>query len=202
MQRALLDTCVLWPSLQRDLLLSLAVEQAYRPCWSSAVIAELEHHEALKLQRLGRSPQEARLRAARLTNLMDGAFPDASVRGWEPLEGTFGLPDEDDEHVVAAALAGDTSVIVTLNTKDFPVDRVPASITVVTPAAFVHQLAVDHCPAASRAVDEIAARSGRRMRALTRTDVLDVLTERYGMDAFASRLRSDDRVPDGSGVRG
>lgn len=56
---------------------------------------------------------------------------DAMVTGWEPLEGTFSLPDPDDEHVVAAAVVGGTGVIVTLNRKDFPRDRVPGHIQVI-----------------------------------------------------------------------
>ena len=56
---------------------------------------------------------------------MSAAFDDAIVVNWESLEGTFGLPDVDDEHVVAAALVGGAEVIVTSNLKDFPPQQIP-----------------------------------------------------------------------------
>jgi len=67
---ALLDTCVLWPSLQRDFLLSLAVEGLYRPVWSSAILAELEYEEAAKWVRRGEDENEAACRAGRLISRM------------------------------------------------------------------------------------------------------------------------------------
>jgi hypothetical protein len=51
---------------------------------------------------------------------MDRAFDDACVRGWEPLVQGIALPDEDDRHVVAAALRGQADLIVTANLSDFP----------------------------------------------------------------------------------
>ena len=120
---ALLDTSVLWPSLQRDFLLSLAIEGLYRPLWSSAILDELQFHEARKLVERGCAPDEAARQSQRLIDQMSTAFDDSSVENWEHLNGTFGLPDPDDEHVVAAALVVGAQVIVTstvLRSADVP----------------------------------------------------------------------------------
>lgn len=82
----MLDTCVLLPSLQRDFLLSLAVENLYRPLWNDAILAELELHEERELIRRGTDPATAHRRAAGLVAVMTNAFDDALVRGWESLE--------------------------------------------------------------------------------------------------------------------
>jgi hypothetical protein len=110
---ALLDTSVLWPSLQRDFLLSMAIEGMYRPLWSSAILAELEYHETQKLIDRGKQPEVAAARARHLIDQMTTAFDDALVENWEPHDGAFGLPDPDDEHVVAAAVVGGAGTIVT-----------------------------------------------------------------------------------------
>ena len=109
---ALLDTCVLWPSLQRDILLSFAAEGMYRPLWSSAVLDELAYEERVKLVRQGVPAQQAHRRSERLIAEMRRAFDDAEVEGWEGLEGVYNLPDPDDEHLVAAAVVGGAGVIV------------------------------------------------------------------------------------------
>jgi hypothetical protein len=90
---ALLDTCVLWPSLQRDFLLSMAVEGLYRPLWSEVILEELHRHERYKLIDRGSEEAAALARADHLLAKMRGNFDDALVTGWEPLEGSFGLPD-------------------------------------------------------------------------------------------------------------
>ena len=121
---AYLDTCVLWPSLQRDFLLSMAIEGLYRPLWSEAVLEELHVHEQYKLIDRGSEPDAALATADHLLATMRVAFGDALVTGWEPLDGSFGLPDADDEHVVAAFVGG-AGVVVTDNVKDFPAALVP-----------------------------------------------------------------------------
>lgn len=185
---ALLDTCVLWPSLQRDFLLSLAVENLYRPLWSEAILAELELHEARKLVRRGEDPDRAAAAAARLVGVMSREFDDAAVGGWEPLEGTFGLPDVDDEHVVAAAVVGGAGVIVTENRRDFPADRVPAHIQVVSAAEFAANTAAAAPDRAMAAVEEMSVRHNSPPR--TADELLDELISRYGMDEAVEIIRT------------
>jgi hypothetical protein len=51
---------------------------------------------------------------------MDAAVLDCLVTGYAHLIPTLTLPDPDDCHVLAAAIVGNASVIVTFNEKDFP----------------------------------------------------------------------------------
>lgn len=176
---ALLDTSVLWPSLQRDFLLSLAVEGLYRPLWSSAILDELRFHEAQKLIDRGEDAEVADVRAQHLIDRMSTAFDDALVVNWEALDGTFGLPDPDDEHVVAAALVGGAGVIVTSNLKDFPPHQIPDPLTVLSPAQFAADTVAVSPDIAHRAVAEMASRFVRPKLAINQ--ILDRLAHRYNM---------------------
>ncbi|MEP9417074.1 PIN domain-containing protein [Gordonia sp. VNQ95] len=185
---AVLDTCVLWPSTQRDFLLSLAVENLYRPLWSEVILDELEYHESGKLMRSGVDAQSAVKRAARLRALMTSAFDDATVRGWESLEGSFGLPDRDDEHVLAAAAYGGAGAIVTDNVKDFPAERVPHAIRILRPAEFA---AITVAASPDRAVTALRKMQARRIQPAQSVDeILQVLAVRYAMTEAVDHLRA------------
>lgn len=178
---ALLDTCVLWPSRQRDFLLSLAVVNLYRPLWSSAILDELQDHEIEKLvERHGFSRPEAEGRAARLIEQMRTHFDDAEVRNWEPYDGTFGLPDRDDEHVVAAAVAGHAGAIVTENLKDFPQDKIPPGIEIVEPSEFAANTVAVAPELALEATVTLTARLSNPKVSVD--DFLATLRDRYRMD--------------------
>ena len=188
---ALLDTSVLWPSLQRDFLLSLAIERVYRPVWSETILAELEYHEALKLQKRGAETTDAEARAVRLVSQMRTVFSDAMATGWEPLEGSYGLPDPDDEHVVAAAQIAGAGVIVTANLKDFPKKLLPDGIDAVPVTEFTRD-AVSLSPTRSlAAITQIASRSGRTGPQLTELDIIDILESRYGMVEAMAIVRAE-----------
>ncbi|MGY4101643.1 PIN domain-containing protein [Nocardia sp. R16R-3T] len=184
-----LDTCVLWPSLQRDFLLSLAIEGLYRPLWSDTILEELEFHEARKLmERTDADPQTAAARAKRLVGMMKSAFDDALVEGWEPHEGTFGLPDPDDEHVLAAAVVGGGGAIVTNNVRDFPLDLVPKHVQILKPAQFVANTAAVSPELALHAVETMVAR--RRTPPETVDQVLQQLIDRYSMFEAVELMRN------------
>lgn len=116
MYAAVLDACVLVPNALCDTLLRLAEAGFYRPLWSSRILDEV--HDAVLKVRPGIPPSRI---AARLA-AMNGAFEDAAVTGWEPVAAGLDLPDPDDRHVLAAAIAGGAQAVVTFNMKDFPAD--------------------------------------------------------------------------------
>lgn len=186
---AFLDTCVLWPSLQRDFLLSLAVEGLYRPVWSSVVLDELAYEEAAKWAARGEDEGAAISRAARLVSQMRTAFADAEASGWEALEGTYGLPDTNDEHVVAAAFAAGAGVIVTHNLKDFPADKLPRGVEALAPKRFAENTVALNPGRAWAAIETIAERSGRHGPSLTAFAILELLESRYDMHEAVGLLR-------------
>jgi predicted nucleic acid-binding protein len=187
---ALLDTSVLWPSLQRDFLLSLAIEGTYRAVWSSAILEELQEHESLKLQDRGTPRAESDVRAARLVAQMQAIFPDSQVQHWESLEGRFGLPDPDDEHVAAAAVIGGAGVIVTHNLRDFPADLLPNHLDVLPPSEFLLNTVSLDSERSLAAVQAISNRSGRHGEAWTVGQVLDLLQSRYGLGEAVDLMRA------------
>lgn len=176
---ALLDTSVLWPSFQRDFLLSLAIEGLYRPIWSQAVLDELTWAETAKRVKRGAKPHEAEEASRRLIEQMSWAFDDACVQGWEPLVGSYGLSDPDDEHLVAAAVVGGAGAIVSDNLRDLPADKLPPGVEAVSAARFALDAVSVAPPVAVRAVETLALRYQHPPRSTL--ELLDTLRVRYGM---------------------
>ncbi|MGA2376095.1 MAG: PIN domain-containing protein [Candidatus Sulfotelmatobacter sp.] len=114
---AVLDACVLVPAALCDLLLRLAEEPAmYRPLWSEHILAEMA--SAME-KKLSRTAKEIRHKQQE----MNRAFPEAMVTAPKSLVRCLdGIPDENDRPVLAVAIMARANVIVTQNTKHFPMD--------------------------------------------------------------------------------
>lgn len=116
---ALLDACVVAGALKRNVLLSLAAADFFRPCWSARILSETENAIARMLADKGVS--DAQSVARRQIAAMEAAFADARVEDFERLFPRLeGLPDVNDAHVIAAAVKAQASVIVTDNLRDYP----------------------------------------------------------------------------------
>ena len=121
-----LDACVLVPVTAADTLLRLAEREMYRPVWSERIITEAKRAVQRLHPELSAEQIDHRFRS------MSEAFEDASVSGWESLESSIVLPDENDRHVVACALVAGADAIVTNNIRDFPAETLaPLNIEVI-----------------------------------------------------------------------
>jgi hypothetical protein len=69
---------------------------------------------------------------------MNQAVPDCLVTGYEDLIPGLDLPDDNDRHVLAAAIRASAQAIITFNLKDFPDDQLfPYGIEALHPDEFV-----------------------------------------------------------------
>ena len=111
----LYDSCVLYPFILRDLLMELALHDLFRAKWSNKI------HDEWIGNLLENKPDLEKAKLDRVKKLMNSHVLDAIVEDYEHLENTLNLPDPNDNHVLAAAIASSSKIIVMYNLKDFPV---------------------------------------------------------------------------------
>lgn len=179
---ALLDACVLYPLAMADALMSLATTGLFAAKWTSRIEAEW-------IRALEENRPDLRGRLGYRRDQMREAVPDWEVgeRAWTLCARGLALPDPDDVHVLAAALAGHADCIVTANLKDFPSDvTAPLGIEVIHPDQFI---------VAQWDLDQLVAVAAfKRMRARWKkpqasADDFAAAMERGGLPATAQRLR-------------
>ena len=183
----LFDACALVPLAFADSLMSLATTGLFAAKWSTAI----ENEWITALERIDPRLQ-GKLTARR--DCMRASVLDWEVlpKAWQPLESNLSLPDSNDRHVLAAAIAGHADCIVTMNLKDFPSETLQAyGLEAVHPDDFiVNQIDLDPFTALS-AFREMRAR--RKKPVESAIEFVDTL-ERHGLVATARRLRDASAI--------
>ncbi len=111
--RVVLDACVLFPTVLREILVGVAEEGLIAPLWSERILEEWRR-AALRV-----APEAAGVAEAEIA-LFRAMFAAGRVGDTSAAEGALSLPDENDLHVLAAAIEAGAEAIVTLNLRDFP----------------------------------------------------------------------------------
>jgi predicted nucleic acid-binding protein len=176
------DANVLYPNTLRDLLIRIAQQpHLVQAKWTRDILSEMSR--ALRRNR----PDITEEKASRLGELMNSAVQDCLVDNYQPLIAALDLPDPDDRHVLAAAIAVSAQVIVTRNRKDFPAKTLAQwNIRPKSPDDFVRDV-IDLDPQAVWAcVQQIV--DSRTKRPVTVDDVLGEL-QRDGLVASTAALR-------------
>ncbi|MEM8773473.1 MAG: PIN domain-containing protein [Pseudomonadota bacterium] len=111
--KAVLDTCVIYPTVMRQMLLGVATQGIFEPLWSRRIVEEwLRAAQKLGPEGVAQAQSEA--------TFLKLNWPDAEVDWPASLEERLWLPDAADIHVLAAAVASSADMILTVNAKDFP----------------------------------------------------------------------------------
>lgn len=160
MMRVVLDACVLFPAVLRDILLGVAEQERFTPLWSARILGEWQRAAA----RLG---PDAAVQASQAIARSRAYWPESEIASDPALEARLWLPDPADAHVLATAVSGQSSTIVTLNLRDFPSRALaPENVSAQSPDDFLmaYWLCDPECVerSVSRAFAAAAVLSGRK----------------------------------------
>ena len=109
--RILLDACVLYPTIMREVLLAAAKAGAFEPVWSARILEEWRRAAARH------GAEQAQVAGVEIA-LIRANWPQAEIA--EANEDGLWLPDINDIHVLATAIKSEAKAIITSNLKDFP----------------------------------------------------------------------------------
>lgn len=129
------DACVLADVAKRDLILTLAEAELFRLRWSDRILSET----ASAIQKILQHREDAKDRTEKAIAAMRSGFPEAmDYESATIVDGLDCLPDKNDHHVLASAIACKAVMIVTENLKDFPAEALkPYSIEARSADEFV-----------------------------------------------------------------
>lgn len=154
--RVLIDACVLYPTVMREVVLGCAAQGLFEPRWSPRILEEW----ARAARKIG--PEGETIARGEIAAITAG-FPRAMVHIPQGIEARLWLPDPNDVHVLAAAVGCSADAIMTVNAKDFPRNLLAdEGLERVEPDGFLIDLA-GHAPEAVQAVGEAVLTEARRL---------------------------------------
>lgn len=177
-QKVVLDACVLFPASLRDTLLWAAKIRLYKLCLTDEIVEEMRRN-------LVKRRESNETQAQKLVLSINASFERSFVKDYQQLI-SFMPINEKDRHVLAAAVASQSQIIVTSNLKDFPHPLlIPYSVEAQSPDRFLVDLLSEN----QQAFQELLSNQAKRLRnpPMTVFQILDKLS--LNAPLFADQCR-------------
>jgi predicted nucleic acid-binding protein len=182
MEKIVLDANILFSNILRGLFLWLSSYDLCQPIWSALLWDEV-------IRNISDNDEERQQMREKYERVIFKKFPSA-MRTLNPGYSVLGLPDPDDEHVVALARQEDARIVVTFNLKDFPAALTnPVCVQCLDPDSYLSEL-YDKFPEVVR-----ASVTGHIMNLReTKPKKADYFTslKKAGVRNFAMKLEAED----------
>ena len=177
-----LDACVLYPVVLRDLLLTLAALDVFDPRWTDEILDEMTRN--VLADHPGIDPAHF---DDRVVGAMRRAFPGASISGHEQLIDSMDNHPKD-RHVAAAAVHVGATALVTYNVRDFDSEVLRQhGVAVVTPPELVQRLLTDEPSVVALGIRAMAQR--KKQSPMTAAEVAAAIARQQRFGTLEGPLR-------------